>query len=282
VALAFIGDAVPYQERQATLGRVISVASFGGVLSAALGGIVASVLSWRVLFLVYGLIACGVALALLRLPVAVRSGTAGVTGLRAYRAIIETAGRGAFALYGLVFFEGLAATGMSGYLGAFLHERAGLDYALIGGLLTVNGVAGMLVARQAGWLVRRLSERGMLRLGGGLMTAGYLIAGLQPTLVFFPIAALMTGAGFVIAHSTLQACATELAPAMRGTAVALFAFSLFLGGGLGTFLFGQAIQQFGYDTALHVTAALLGIFALVSGPLLRVVQHRRVAEPQNR
>jgi hypothetical protein len=45
---------------------------------------------------------------------------------------------------------------------------------------------------------------------------------------------LISGAGFVIAHSTIQTRATELVPTLRGTAVALFAFSLFLGGGLGT------------------------------------------------
>jgi predicted MFS family arabinose efflux permease len=272
VALALIGDAVPYTERQATLGRVISVAALGGVLSAALGGIVASLLSWRALFFGYGLVALGVALALLRQPLAVRASPGGGAGLRAYRAIIEVAGVRALALYSLVFFEGIAATGMAGYLGAFLRESAGFSYALIGGLLTINGLASMLVARQAGWLVRRLRERGMLLLGGGLLTAAYAIVTLRPTLVFFPLAAMLTGAGFVIAHSTLQARATELMPSMRGTAVALFAFALFVGGALGTFGGGQAIERLGYEAAMRGTAGLLALFTLLSGPLLRVVQ----------
>src|SRR5215211_3311045 len=57
VALAYVGDAVPYADRQAALGRIVSFASLGGVLSAALGGVVATLLSWRALFAGYGVLA---------------------------------------------------------------------------------------------------------------------------------------------------------------------------------------------------------------------------------
>jgi predicted MFS family arabinose efflux permease len=278
VALAFIGDVVPYDERQATLGRVISVASLGGVLSAALGGLIATLLSWRALFFGYGLVALAVAVLLLRQPLMARTGGSGPSGLRAYGALFRGAGGRALALYALVFVEGVAATGMAGFLGAFLRERAGLSYAAIGALLTINGVASMLVARQAGWLVRRLRERGMLLFGGGLMTVAYLLAPLPPTLLLFPLAAALMGSGFVIAHSTLQARATELAPTMRGTAVALFAFSLFIGGALGTLFAAQAIERLGYEAALLGTAALLALFTAVSVPLLRVIQRPAPAE----
>jgi MFS transporter, YNFM family, putative membrane transport protein len=82
----------------------------------------------------------------------------------------------------------------------------------------------------------------------------------------------------VIAHSTLQTRATELAPARRGTAVALFAFALFLGGGIGTTLAGLAIDHFGYAAALVGTAALLGVFTAISGPALRVGREPRIED----
>jgi hypothetical protein len=37
------------------------------------------------------------------------------------------------------------------------------------------------------------------------MVVSYVLAALQPTLVCFPLAMLLSGAGFAIAHSTLQA-----------------------------------------------------------------------------
>lgn len=133
-------------------------------------------------------------------------------------------------------------------------------------------LASMVAARLAGRLVRRLGERGMLLGGGALLTLAYLITGLQPMPLFFPLAMLLSGTGFVIAHGTLQTRATELVPALRGTAVALFAFSLFLGGGIGTFLAGLTIERWGYEPALIGTAVALAVFTAAAGPLLRVVR----------
>lgn len=272
IALAYIGDAVPYERRQTVLGQVVSISAMGGVLSAALGGFIAALVSWRALFVGYGALACLVAALLLRLPVTrVRAPGPRAGGLLGpYRAIFRLAGPRALALYGLVFFEGVAALSTIGYFGALLFERDHFSYTLIGALLTCNGIASMITGRFVGRLVRRLGERGMLLAGGSIMTLAYLLVGLQPTLVFFPIAMLLTGVGFIVAHSTLQTRATELVPSMRGTAVALFAFSLFIGGGLGTWLAGLVIDRLGYGAALAATALLLAVFTAVAGPALRV------------
>ncbi len=277
VALAYVGDAVPYAQRQAALGRVVSIAALGGVLSAALGGVSATVLGWRAIFLVYGLLALMIAGVLLRMPVSrARPSRPPARGILApYRAIFELAGVRAGALYGLVFLEGFTATSTLGYLGALLFERDRFSYAVIGALLTLNGVASLLAGRVVGRLVLRLGERGMLLSGGTLLTGAYLVINLQPTLLFFPLAMLLSGAGFVVAHSTLQTRATELVPTMRGTAVALFAFALFFGGGLGTYLAGVVIDAYGFAIALYATAAAVAIFTVASWPLLRIVQRAK-------
>lgn len=272
IALAYVGDAVPYTERQAALGRIVSIAALGGVLSAALGGIIATFVSWRVLFIGYGVVALLVAAWLLRLPVTrLRQQQAQPSSFfGAYRQLFQLGGTGAIALYVLVCFEGFAAMSTFGYLGALLFERDHLSYAMIGGLLMLNGIASMLTARFVGRIVARIQEQGMLLLGGGLLTVSYLLIALQPTFVFFPLGVVISGIGFVIAHSTLQTRATEIVPTMRGTAVAVFAFALFVGGGIGTALAGLMIDWAGYAPTLFSTAALLAVFTIVSGPLLRV------------
>lgn len=274
VALAYISDAVPYARRQAVLGRIVSIAAFGGVISAALGGLIAALASWRALFFGYGLLALFVATLLLWLPVrrarALDYRPSGV--LDPYRVIFVQAGARAVALYGLVFFEGFAAMSTLGYLGALLFERDHLSYGVIGVLLTLNGIGTMGAAWAVGRLVARLGERGMLLAGGALMTVAYLLATLQPTFLYFPVAMLLSGAGFAIAHSTLQTRATELVPAMRGTAIAIFAFALLLGGGLGTYLAGQAIERVGFPLTLVGTAVALALFTVISVPLLRIGQ----------
>ncbi|MBC8162511.1 MAG: MFS transporter [Roseiflexaceae bacterium] len=267
IALAYVGDSIAYDKRQAVLAQVIGIAALGGVLSSALGGVVAQWINWRALFLLYGVIAMLVGAVLLRLPVQRAASKAARSGgmLGPYRAIFAAAGRRAWELYGLVCFEGFAAFSTFTFLGAFLFERYGFDYGVIGLLLMLNGVGNLLASRWIGRLVRRLGERGMLLLGGTLMTFAYLIVWLQPVLLFFPLAMLVSGAGFAIAHSTLQARATELVPTLRGTAVALFAFSLFFGASLGTIAAGYGIERLGYVPVILASAALLGLFTLVAG-----------------
>jgi predicted MFS family arabinose efflux permease len=77
-------------------------------------------------------------------------------------------------------------------------------------------------------------------------------------------AAVLLGAGFALCHSTLQTRATELAPEARGTAISLFAFSLFVGSAVGTAVLGQLIETRGYGALLlscGVALALLGVAA---------------------
>ncbi len=277
VALAYVGDMVPYGERQGALGRVVSVSALGGVLSAALGGVIATVLSWRAMFIGYGVLSLLVAALLLRLPpVRLRTGARNAPGFfKPYVAIFQVGGTAAVALYLLVFLEGLTAMSTMGYLGALLFERDHLSYATIGGLLTLSGISTLWTGRRVGALVQRLGERGMLLVGGTLLTVGYLLVGLQPWPIFFPVSMLISGAGFVIAHSTLQTRATELVPTQRATAVALFAFALFLGGGLGTYLAGWGIDSVGYGWTLNATAGGLAVFTAASWPLLGVMQRGR-------
>ena len=85
-------------------------------------------------------------------------------------------------------------------------------------------------------------------------------------LVLLPI--VCAGAGFVRCHSTLQTRATEIFPASRGTAVALFACALFLGNGLGAGVVGFAIAPTGYGATLLTAGGLLRGFALAASRLL--------------
>jgi predicted MFS family arabinose efflux permease len=59
----------------------------------------------------------------------------------------------------------------------------------------------------------------------------------------YGVAIAMLGLGYVALHTTLQTRATELAPEARGTAVALFAFCLFMGGSVGSAAFGPLVAH---------------------------------------
>ena len=111
------------------------------------------------------------------------------------------------------------------------------------------------------------------------MGAAYVTAAVIPNWPFFLVSMLLAGSGFVLCHSTLQTRATETFPQARGTAVALFAFSLFLGGGVGTALVGTIIDGIGYIATLIVSGILLWGFAATASRVLIVKPGRSTPIP---
>ena len=69
--------------------------------------------------------------------------------------------------------------------------------------------------------------------------------------------ALFVGFGAYLFHNTLQTHATQMAPEVRGTAVALFAFCLFAGQAIGVSASGALVDRIGYAPILAVPAIAL-------------------------
>ena len=142
-------------------------------------------------------------------------------------------------------------------------DRYSLSYVVIGFMLSGFGLGGLIYSRSVKWLVRLLGEIGLMGMGEGLMCISFLaIALFQNWMLFIPLNILM-GLGFYMMHSTLQTQATELSPSARSTAVLLFAFSLFVGQGIGAALFGRIVDSFGYIYCfllVGVAIALLSVW----------------------
>jgi predicted MFS family arabinose efflux permease len=270
LSLAYIGDVVPYGRRQGTVATLMGVTSLGTALSTAVGGIVGNFLSWRALFGAYGVLSLGVTAALFLVP-STRAGGAPVrvdgTPVRLgswgrYLQVLRS-GR-ARLLFVLVALEGLFVQGGFTYLGAYLQDRFGLDYLYIGLLLAVYGAATVVASRLLSRLLPRVREQGLLLGGGLLLAAGFLVLAPLPDWRLFPLAMVAMGCGFSFFHSTLQVRATELVPALRGTSVALFAFSLFMGAGVGTAFMGWLATSGGYVPLVLVCGLGMLLVTLVT------------------
>lgn len=271
LSLAYIGDHFPYDQRQAALGRYLGAIALGQMLGAGLGGIFGDYFSWRGVFLLYALIALGAWAVLWRASSQAARAPERVASpdgpdARApgpYRRLLgDPAAR---LILGAVFVEGMFLFSGLAYLGALLRERYGLPYVTIGLMLAGFGLGGLLYSRVAGRLVRRLGEQGMIFLGGGLSGACYLAMALSRSWPLFIPLNILLGLGYNLLHGTLQTKATELAPEARGTAVALFAFSLFLGQGLGAAVLGAVVDGAGYAVTFIVTGLATGLLAIGLG-----------------
>jgi predicted MFS family arabinose efflux permease len=248
LTLSYIGDRYAYAERQQAIGRLAATTSSAQALSASVGGIVAHFVSWRVMFVGYGVLTLVPALSMWRLDPG-RPATPPEAHEAAVRFADLLTDRHALAVYLVVSLEAFFLWGGYSYLGAYAARRHGLDQLRVGLVLALFGLGtmtgGLLVPR----LQRLLSEHALALAGGLAMAGGF--AALIPRWPW-PAAAgamLALGFGYMALHTTLQLRGTELRPAARGKAISLFAVSLFSGSALGTALFGSLIDA-GHDALL--------------------------------
>ena len=134
------------------------------------------------------------------------------------------------------------------------------------GAMAIGGVIYALAVRRI--LALLGGQLNMIRAGGLIAAAGFVLAALPLTWPQLTAAATIIGIGFYMIHNSLQTQATELAPSARGAAVSLHAFCFFLGQAAGPPLFGLGITSLGAETTLIIAAATMATLGLALANLL--------------
>ena len=271
LCLAWIGDVVAYERRQAVLGRFM-VGQVGGTIAAlAAGGWMAEHLSWRGQFV---MIAAAFGAASVSLALDLRANAVHRTAVRA-----RAARRHAFGLLATpwvrvilaaVFVEAGFAFGALAFIPLHLHRVHGLSLSASGLLVALIASGTLAYAVCAPRLVKALGERGLVRWGGVSAAGGYLVLALSP-MPWLAVAALpLTGIGIASLHGTIQVHATQMAPEARGTAVSAFAFALFAGQSLGSWAGSTVVDGFGTAPIFIATATgVLGMSIVFRRALAR-------------
>lgn len=274
--LAQIGDRVVLSERPHAIAFFMSLATSGQALGIVIGGLVAQFFSYRILFLFLGLAAVPTLLALMRQRK--RDGfrpSEGTLSLASrYLSLLHNTR--AWVVYGLVFTEGFVFFGGFTFLSTYGVTVLHLSYLVIG-LLTATYSLGAFIGSRT--ITRVLGKVGSTRMpvfGAGLMTAGFGLIWGVASVVGLTIGFVILGFGFSYCHSTLQTYATDLLPGGRATAISVFAFSLFLGSGLGPMVLGAVLKHEGMSALLGATTAGMAVFAILTLSLLRRTPSRQV------
>lgn len=254
--MAHVGDTVPYEGRQAAIGKFLTGNVMATMLSGPISGVLAELFGWRAPFLAIGLLGLGVGAVLLwRLAASgTRPVASGVGALAGYLKLARSpAGRRLLltaALNGSLLFGGAFP-----FVGSYLIERFGLSPGEAGLVTAGFGVGALLYTRIAGRLLARFGERGMLGLGGAGLSVLLAAIAAAPHWGVMLAAMLCIGLAFFMFHGVLQARATEALPEARGTAVSAFAMALFLGQTVGSLVFAAVIGVAGYGWTFGLAAA---------------------------
>ncbi len=261
LSMAWIGDVVPYDQRQPVLARFLIGQILGLSAGVFVGGFAADHLSWRVPFFGIGLGFVAISVALFsidrRLPPHARAINR-VEGHAVRRVVSEfaqvLARPWARVVLLTVFLEGAFLYGAFAFIATHLHERFGLPLAAAGSTLMLFGFGGLLYALASKRLVRGLGEVGLTMFGGILLATSLLVVGIAPVWWWALPGCFIAGLGFYMLHNTLQINATQMAPERRGAAVSAFASSFFLGQAVGVGIDGALVARIGTSGVIGIGA----------------------------
>ena len=262
LAMAWIGDVVAYERRQAVLARFLIGQISGFAMGVWGGGYAAEHLDWRTPFFgvagLYAVVALVLQVVRRRLPAAAvrppqAPGNAVQRMVREFGAVLAL--RWARVVLLTVLLEGACLYGPFAFIASHLHLRFGLPLSTVGALVMGFAAGGLSFALSAPVLVRRLGEVALVRTGSLLMAAALLTLAVAPAWGWAVPACMALGLGFQMMHNTLQTHATQMAPERRGAAVAAFASSLFLGNAMGVALAGALVGRVGTGWVMAAGAA---------------------------
>ena len=262
VALALIGERIPYEHRQVALGRFLSAMIGGQIVGAAVSGIVVDLIGWRTLFA----LAAATVAAVTLMSFALLDDSSHVSrkftfggAFASYRTVLGAPTT--WPVLASLVLEGILILGLIPFVAGMvlLHQAEGSAPAgLVIGAFAVGGtVFGFFVRR----ILSSIGPWNMVRLGGVLVGVAFMASvlplhwGVLAGLFFF------VGFGFYMFHNNIQLQVTELAPNARGAGVSVGAFFFMSGQGLGPVIWAPVAEAYGY----HAVFFCAGVLSIVLG-----------------
>lgn len=276
MAIAWVGDVVPLQQRQATLARLSSGTITGMIVGQVAGGLLADHVSWRAAFALMALVFLPAGLMVLRMHRRIRNAqptpeTRAAGGLQAFGLILARPAARVVLLTALI--EGAVLFAAMALIPTWLHEFTGMSLGQAGMAMAAMGIGGLLYSGFARRWIAVLGERRMVRLGTGMITVSFLVLvgamhlavrlqmppGALPTVLVAGACCGLYGLGMYMAHNTLQTHASQMSEDHRATAVGLFAVSLFMGQAVGVPLWAAVHALIGHHVVLLGSGLVIGV-----------------------
>ena len=267
LSMAWIGDVVPYEERQPVLARFLIGQILGLSSGIVLGGVAADYLNWRVPFFVIAasFLATGIYLIRMnhRLPEHAKQlhraeGGAVTRLIGEFRKVLAVPW--ARKVLGTVLIEGALVYGALAFVPSHLHTVHDVSLAAAGSLVMLFGFGGFAFALLSRQMIKHFGEVGLIRYGALMMALPMIVVAYTPVWWLAVPACFLFGLGFYMMHNTLQINATQMAPERRGAAVAAFASCFFVGQAVGVALGGAVLASTG--TAHIIAGAGAGVWLI--------------------
>lgn len=276
IALAWIGQSYTFEERGRPLGWLFGAMAGGGAFGSSVGVIVEPFIGWKMLFVsvaVIGAIVWIILYKAYKITAAPKAAQHELTlnkVFNGYKQLLSTQ-RGTTA-YVFVLLNAIFHAGVFTWLGLYFQKTFNLNGIEIGLALLGYGVPGFLLGPYIGKLADKLGRRKLLPLGLGLSALSAVILVFNIPLGLAALAVTILSMGYDLTQPLLAGIITQVGKERSGQAMSLNVFMLFVGFGLGSYLFGLALKL-SLSQALILFSIFQVILSLLSIPLFKTEIH---------
>jgi predicted MFS family arabinose efflux permease len=274
VTLALVGESFDDKNIQKALGKVMGMMFLGGATATAIGGALAYFGSWRLVYLAYGIGEFILAIIILKTVERDKAKVDKLNLIEAYKVPLSN-----FRFMRLVitiFFVGFSVFGSFTYSGKLVEEFTGFNILIVGLILALFGVGTVVGGRIAPKLRSKLKNAFLVFAGILGFFSLFEISDPHSTLTL-SFGFLGFGIAFIFLQSTLVATVQEKLPHMRGTAMSMASFNMFVGGAVGTTINGIVMKSYGSSRIFYNTSFVILIVGIVAASLIASFEMRKKA-----
>ena len=246
IALAWIGQTYAFEERGRPLGWLFGAMAGGGAFGSSVGVIVEPFTGWKMLFIGVAVTGAAIWLILFRAyqktvaPKVVQNVLTIGKVFNGYKQLLSSQ-RGITA-YVFVLLNAIFHAGVFTWLGLYFERTFDLNGVEIGLALLGYGIPGFLLGPYIGKLADKLGRRKLLPLGLGLSALSSLLLVFNIPLGLAAFAVTILSMGYDLTQPLLAGIITQVGKERSGQAMSLNVFMLFVGFGVGSYLFGLALK----------------------------------------
>ena len=257
VTIALIGESYDVDHRQKAIGKLLGLMFLGAASASAIGGAIAYAGSWRLVYFLYGL--GELVLSIIIFKVLERD-TPVVKKLNIFSAYKSALTNYRFMrIVTLILLVGFTVLGSFTYSGKLIQEITGFNVLIVGLILSAFGIGTVFGGRIAPKLRKKLGYKFLLSAGAIGSVSLFLLSSSKNVLVLV-ISLLFFGISFICLQSTLLLVVQEKLSKMKGTAMSMASFNLFVGGAIGTSVNGIVIKSYGVTRIFsNASYIILGI-----------------------
>jgi predicted MFS family arabinose efflux permease len=252
VTIALVGESAREEQRQNVIGKVMGMMFLGGAVATVIGGSLAYLGSWRLVYSVYGVAELILAFGLLKILVTSPGKIDKLSFTKVYKEALLN--RSLIKVISMMFLIGFGVLGSFSFAGKLVENKTGFNILFVGLLLSLFGLGTLVGGRNAGTIRNKLGNKSLLFAGmlGGISLCTLAFAN---TALLMGVALLGFGISFIFLQSTLVTTAQELVPQLRGTVMSLASFSMFISGGFGT-LINSVILNYWNIESIYIVASI--------------------------